>query len=143
MAISKKVRLIVSERANYCCEYCQCIAKFIPVPFVMEHIIPQVKGGSDKINNLAFSCHHCNGTKYNKTEAIDSITQKKIDLFHPRNDSWTEHFKWNDDFMKIIGITPKGRATIETLKLNRENVINHRMVLFLYGVHPPKHTFLE
>lgn len=45
--------------------------------------------------------------------------------------------------MKIIGITPKGRATIETLKLNRENVINHRMVLFLYGVHPPKHTFLE
>lgn len=90
MAISKKVRLIVSERANYCCEYCQCIAKFIPVPFVMEHIIPQVKGGSDKINNLAFSCHHCNGTKYNKTEAIDSITQKKsiysiLEMTHGQN----------------------------------------------------------
>lgn len=45
--------------------------------------------------------------------------------------------------MKIIGITPKGRATVETLQLNRENVINHRMVLFLFGTHPPKHTFSE
>lgn len=140
---TKKTRKIVSERADYCCEYCQCMATYIPVSFVMEHIIPKIKGGTDELDNLAFSCHHCNGAKYSKTKSLDSITNKMVSLFHPRVDDWKEHFEWSNDFLKIIGITATGRATVETLGLNREKVINHRNILFLYGEHPPKHTFSE
>ena len=38
MAIPKKIKKIVEQRAKGCCEYCQCVALYIPVPFTMEHI---------------------------------------------------------------------------------------------------------
>jgi len=41
-------------------------------------------------------------------------------------------------FTEVIGLTPTGRATIETLKLNRKGVINLRWALFAVGKHPPK-----
>ena len=140
MSITKSEKRQIAARANFCCEYCQCMSKFVPVPFVIEHIIPKVKGGTDTLDNLAFACHHCNGSKHAKTKAVDPLTDRIVELFHPRLNKWSTHFQWNDDFTKVIGLTPKGRATIKTLKLNREHVINHRNVLFLYGVHPPQHT---
>lgn len=126
MAISKKKRLLVTERAYYCCEYCQCMSEFIPVPFVMEHILPIVKGGTDELGNLAFACHHCNGAKYSKTTIWDEAAQQFIPLFHPRQNNWTTHFKWSDDFMEIISLTPIDRITINALGLNRDKVTNHR-----------------
>ena len=140
MSIPKKVRKEVKDRANGCCEYCLCIDKYVPVPFTMEHIIPKVKNGSNEKDNLAYACTHCNGAKYSKTTALDLLTNTTVPLFHPRQDKWKSHFKWNEDFSKIIGITPIGRATIETLQINRESVINLRMVLFPFGFHPPSHT---
>jgi hypothetical protein len=140
MAISKKIKKAVEQRAKGCCEYCQCVALYIPVPFTMEHIIPQVHGGSDDVDNLAFACGHCNGAKYSKIEAKDEITNSVVRLFHPRRDVWKNHFKWNEDFSKIIGITPTGRATVLTLNINREKVINFRLLLFPFGFHPPSHT---
>jgi len=50
---------------------------------------------------------------------------------------WSEHFVWSEDFTEIIGKTAKGRATIKTLKLNRQRVINLRRVLIFAGEHPP------
>lgn len=44
---------------------------------------------------------------------------------------------WSDDFTLIIGLTPTGRATIETLFLNREGVVNLRQLLYAIGKHPP------
>lgn len=140
MAISKNIKRIVKERAHGCCEYCQCLAKFVPVPFVIEHIIPQVKGGTDVLSNLAFSCHGCNGSKYDKTTALDPITNEVVSLYHPRRDDWKSHFIWSEDATRINGITPTGRATIIALHLNREELINFRSVLVLFGNHPPSHT---
>jgi hypothetical protein len=37
----------------------------------------------------------------------------------------------------LVGLTPTGRATVETLKLNREGLINLRRVLYVMGEHPP------
>lgn len=50
---------------------------------------------------------------------------------------WADHFVWNEDFSLIIGITPIGRATVETLQLNREGLVNLRKVLYPIGEHPP------
>jgi hypothetical protein len=46
-------------------------------------------------------------------------------------------FAWNADFTLIIGLTPTGRATVETLQLNREGLVNLRRVLCAMGEHPP------
>ena len=86
---------------------------------------------------MAYSCGGCNQFKYNKTESEDPINGELVPLFHPRADTWSDHFAWSDDFATIIGLTPTGRATIVALKINRETVQNLRKVLLLAKEHPP------
>jgi HNH endonuclease len=136
--INKKVRQIAFERAGFMCEYCLALLAYSPQPFNAEHIIPLSKGGSSDLENLACSCGGCNGIKYNKTEAADPIGGKIVPLFHPRQMSWYDHFTWSPDFLQIIGITEVGRATAETLNLNRIGLLNYRRALLKLGVHPPK-----
>jgi hypothetical protein len=102
----------------------------------MEHIIPLVSDGTNDLTNLAFSCGGCNGRKSVKMTGFDPITLQTVALFHPRQDRWRVHFRWNADFTRLEGITPTGRATIETLQLNRLGCVNLRFVLAPLGVHP-------
>ncbi len=57
-------KTVVAERAGWCCEYCRSQARFCPDPFVVEHVVPRSRGGSDDLSNLAFACQGCNGHKY-------------------------------------------------------------------------------
>ncbi len=135
--LHKELKYLVSTRANYLCEYCKSPANYSPAPFCMEHIIPQSKDGKTEQENLALSCFGCNNNKYNKTKGIDTTTGKSVSLFNPRKQNWNEHFAWNQDTTKIIGLTSIGRATVYTLKLNRQRLQNFRRLLFDAGEHPP------
>jgi len=101
--------------------------------------LPLSKSGKNTLDNLALSCQGCNNHKYNKVDAVDSVSGNTVPLFNPRKQDWLEHFAWNEDFSLIIGITAAGRATVEALKLNRKNLVNLRKVLYEVGEHPP-HT---
>jgi len=137
MKISASIRRKVEKRAGKLCEYCQSPLEFSSDPFSVEHIFPISKGGTDDLENLALACQGCNGHKSTKTEAFDAISQTIATFYNPRKDVWSEHFVWSEDFTEIIGKTAKGRATIKTLKLNRQRVINLRRVLIFAGEHPP------
>jgi hypothetical protein len=39
-------------------------------------------------------------------------------LFNPRMDRWETHFRWSEDWRKVIGRTPMGRATVAALAMN-------------------------
>ena len=136
--ISPKNRKEVIKRAKQLCEYCLAPANYAFHPFCVDHIIPTIKGGTGDLNNLAFSCQNCNGSKHTKIEGIDPLTQSLVDLFHPRKDNWIEHFIWDETGTVIIGISSCGRATIATLKMNIQPVKNIRFALVGIGVHPPK-----
>jgi HNH endonuclease len=136
--ISKKIKQLVFERAGFICEYCLALLAYSPQPFEAEHITPVSKSGGDDLENLACACGGCNGSKYNKTHAPDPFDGKIVPLFHPRQMSWYEHFVWSPDLMYVIGITATGRATIETLGLNRIGLVNFRRALLKLRVHPPK-----
>lgn len=138
MKISPATRKIVEERAEGLCEYCRCIQDFSPQPFVLEHIIPKSKNGTDDLENLAFACSACNNSKYDKTKGLDPVTRQTVMLFHPRKHRWEKHFMWNKDYTELIGLTKIARATIDTLKLNRERIVRIRKALYLLGKHPPK-----
>jgi HNH endonuclease len=127
----------IAQRAQGCCEYCISQADFSPDPFSIEHIVPIVKGGTDNLDNLALSCQGCNNRKYVSTEGIDPVTGNTAPLYHPRQHQWSDHFLWNENFTRMIGITPIGRATIERLNLNRVGVVNLREVLSQINRHPP------
>ena len=136
--ISLKIKTIVARRAGHICEYCRTSSAFSSSKFSVEHIVPRANGGSDSLDNLAYACQGCNNIKFTKTDALDPESNIPAPLFHPRNHNWAEHFCWDASLLRIIGLTPIGRATIQALKLNRKEVCNLRMVLFLIGEHPPQ-----
>jgi hypothetical protein len=136
--VTARQRKAVTERALGCCEYCQSQARFATQSFSIEHIIPRSRGGKNELKNLALACEGCNGHKHTKTEGYDPVAKKYVHLFHPRRHKWREHFCWNDDFTIVLGLTSVGRATVATLHLNREELVNLREVLHLVGKHPPE-----
>ena len=89
-------------------------------------------------DNLALSCQGCNSHKASRTEAIDPVTGSPVPLFNPRQQRWRDPFAWSEDHLSLVGLTPIGWATVETLRLNREGLVNMRRVLYAAGEHPPQ-----
>ena len=120
MTINKVVRQLVRERAKFLCEYCHSPEWSSADLFTLEHLLPQSKGGSDELNNLALACRRCNERRYNFTTGIDSETKLETPIFQPRQQVWAEHFIWTADGVKIVSLSPIGRATNNRLDLNDE-----------------------
>lgn len=135
--VTAQQKRIVIRQAQGCCEYCHSQLRFTNQSFSIEHIIPKSQRGQTTLDNLALSCQSCNNHKYTKTEGVDPVSGKIVLLYHPRQQQWTEHFAWNDDCTLIIGLTPTGRATVETLRLNKPGLVNLRRILYAAGEHPP------
>lgn len=95
-------------------------------------------GGPTIESNLALSCQGCNNHKSNKTTAADPLTGLETTLFNPRDQVWSEHFVWSDDYTTVEGLTATGRATVIALKLNREGLVNMRWALYAILEHPPE-----
>ena len=136
--ITGKERAEVTERANGLCEYCLSPVRFATQSFSVEHIHPRGKGGDNALDNLAFACQGCNGAKLVKTTGYDAFTKTTVPLYHPRQQRWMDHFAWSDGFLRIVGLTSVGRASIHEMKMNREPLRNLRMALRAIGQHPPK-----
>jgi|AntRauTorckE5430_2_1112549.scaffolds.fasta_scaffold06823_2 5-methylcytosine-specific restriction endonuclease McrA len=113
--IPKGDKETVKNRAKGYCEYCFSKEEFCPDPFSMEYIIPLAKKGTNSIDNLANSCQGCNNLKYTATEVLDNVTGDFFPVYNPRKHIWSEHFRWSENFLKIIGISAIGRVTVELL----------------------------
>ena len=137
-SLTAQQRAFVAERAGYCCEYCRSQLRFSPDPFSVEHVLPRSGGGPDTPDNLALACQGCNAHKYTATDAVDPASGERVPLYHPRSDTWNDHFVWSDDTSLIVGLSATGRATVAKLKLNRLGVVNLRRVLANMGEHPPR-----
>ena len=140
--VTAKMRQAVAERAKGYCEYCicpDCICPdcFLPQPFSIDHVFPKIRGGKTGFESLALICQGCNNHKYDKIVGLDPESQELTSLYDPRQQVWAEQFAWSSNFQKMIGLTSTGRATIATLKLNRDRVVNLRRVLSYSGNHPP------
>ncbi len=135
--VTAEQRLFVAERAKDCCEYCLSSAGFAASPYEVDHVIPISREGPTILDNLAWACRGCNLRKHDKTEAPDPEESTIVPLYNPRRQRWQDHFRWNEDYTIIIGLTPTGRATVETLQVNRKRLVNIREVLFAQKKHPP------
>jgi len=136
--VTAALRRVVRERAHDRCEYCRSPAEFATQSFTVEHITPRDAGGETVLDNLAWSCFGCNAHKHTATHAVDPETSEHVALFHPREEPWSTHFAWSADATGIVGTTPRGRATVEALHLNRAGLVNLRRVLVTCGAHPPR-----
>jgi hypothetical protein len=120
----------------YRCEYCHAPETVFNFPFEVEHILPQAHGGSDDLDNVALACHACNLFKSDFETGQDEASQAEVALFHPRRDSWEQHFGVDAERAEIVGITPIGRATVARLQMNRPQHITARRRWIQLGLFP-------
>jgi len=106
-------RQFVETRARGRCEYCRIPQTAVSARFYVEHIIAQQHLINDGPENLALSCDRCNFNKGPNLSSIDVDSSEIVVLFHPRRDTWQDHFVMHGAM--IVGRTPAGRATVRLL----------------------------
>jgi hypothetical protein len=117
MAVQGQLRRQVVQRARNRCEYCGLAQAGQEALFHIDHVKPSAAGGKTLSINLALACVSCSLRKAARQHAVDPQTARVVRLFNPRRDSWRLHFRWRG--VRLVGISPIGRATILALKLNR------------------------
>ena len=118
--IGLRIKAEVRERAHNVCEYCHLHQDDSPLAVLhVEHIIPKIHGGTDDLDNLALACIDCNLHKGTNLTGIDPQINEVTELFHPRRQSWSEHFEWQGIY--VMGKTATGRTTIRVLNMNSDD----------------------
>ena len=102
------------------------------MPFQVDHVVARKHHGGNLPENLACACLYCNSYKGPNLSGIDSVTRQIVPLFNPRESEWSEHFAWNRAWLN--GLTPEGRATLETLNINHHEALLVRENLLREGV---------
>jgi hypothetical protein len=110
--LDEQVRALAGDT----CEYCRLPQSASRLRFVLDHIVARQHGGQRVLQNLALCCGRCNRHKGPNISGIDPESRVMTRLFNPRQDEWSEHFKWDE--VTLVGLTPVGRATIAVLAIN-------------------------
>jgi hypothetical protein len=105
--------------------------------FHIEHVIPQCRGGVSDLENLVLACPGCNLHKAGRITAVDPVSGREVQLFHPLQQRWSEHFRFNG--YQIEGLTAVGRASVESLNLNHPRRRRIREVEETFDLFPPVH----
>src|SRR6266446_2610761 len=131
MAVDAGTRELVRRRASNRCEYCLLRQEHSRVTRHIEHIVAKQHGGRDDPDNLALACQRCNLQKSPNLTGIDPVSGQFQTLFHPRRDRWAEYFVLRG--VRIEGLTPAGRATVDVLAMNDARRLELRSVLLARG----------
>ncbi len=122
MAQAETFRRLVMARAGGACEYCRMLEAATGVTFHLEHVLPRSQGGATTLTNLALSCPGCNLAKSERTTGADESGRIQP-LFNPREFEswllgWHLHFTLDHESALIVPRTPRGEATVKTLRMN-------------------------
>ncbi|MBI4491552.1 MAG: HNH endonuclease [Chloroflexi bacterium] len=139
MPLDDNAKEAIKRNAGYRCEYCRMRGW----PLTIDHITPRstwtraLRQGQrpppfepDEACNTASACWDCNVIgKSERTSGEDPETGAKVPLFHPRRDTWEEHFEWVEDYNAIRGRSAIGRATVVALGMNLPHYVAQRRLL--------------
>ena len=135
-SIPAQLRRQVVLRAGDRCEYCGLAQDGQEATFHIDHIVPTAVRGSTTPDNLALACVSCSLRKEARRSGRDPQTGRTVSLFNPRRQKWANHFKW--DGFTVVGLTPTGRTTVASLRLNRSSILAIRAEESVRGRHPPR-----
>ncbi len=134
--MKRALEQLVWRRGGGHCEYCLIPQNRDRLPFEIDQIIARRHGGLTQADNLCLVCFACNHHKGPNVAGVDPWTGRVVLLFHPRRHTWSRHFRW--DGAVLVGLTPRGRATIAALKINLDYRVNFRLELIQEGIFPPR-----
>jgi hypothetical protein len=130
--MNEQLREQVRRRATDRCEYCRMPQSGTVLPHEIDHIRSQKHSGPSTLENLCWACALCNSYKGTDIAAYPPGSDAIVPLFHPRIDNWAAHFEWNGAVLR--GNTWTGAATVELLRINQAERIEHRRLLMSLGI---------
>ncbi|HET6883658.1 MAG TPA: HNH endonuclease signature motif containing protein [Pirellulales bacterium] len=133
--VPERLGRLVTKRAAGRCEYCRLAQEGQEATFHIDHIIPRSADGPTTSDNLALACVSCSLRKEARRSAIDPLSGRRVPLFHPRRQQWSDHFRW--DGTTVTPLTATGRATVAALQMNRPLILAIRAEEHHRGRHPP------
>jgi len=136
-SVPADLRRAVREHFDGRCAYCQSPEALVVVTFEVEHITPLSRGGAASAENLCLACPMCNRHKADRVSGIDPASGLEAPLFHPRLQAWPQHFDWDPPALRVVGLSATARATIQALRINRDEVVSVRELWVRLGKHPP------
>jgi len=92
-------------------------------------------GGSDSPDNLALAGASCSLRKGARSFFISPESGAKIPLFRLRKQQWDPHFFWQG--ILLNGRAKTGRASVESLKMNRSLILAIHNEEVRFRCHPP------
>ena len=132
--LSGELRLLVTQRADWRCEYCLLPEAVSLHRHEPDHIIPRQHGGRSVADNLAYACLRCNRHKGPNVGSFDPLTGELTAFFNPRQQRWDEHFRL--EMAEIVPLTPEARVTVRILRLNDADRVAERQALQNAGLYP-------
>jgi hypothetical protein len=98
-------------RDNFTCQY--CAKKLNSFDLTVDHVIPRVKGGKTKWENIVCSCYVCNSIKGHKTkmkpakmpvkpeywQLLDNARKMPIKI---PSETWIKYLGWNESLITVV-----------------------------------------
>jgi len=125
--MDETLRQFIRHRSGGICEYCQFAEENSFDPFQVDHIIAEKHRGPSVESNLAWSCFYCNTYKGPNVAGWIAETGAIVRLYHPRKDTWSDHFQWNGPM--LVNRSDVGSVTIDVLRMNHPDALAVRRVL--------------
>jgi HNH endonuclease len=135
LSVSLRAQIAGVDRGRCC--YCQTSEANSGLAMTHDHILPRALGGGNSFENVCLACHRCNECKSDRLNATDPLSGQDVQLFHPRQQVWAEHFRWSPDGTRVEGLTIVGRSTVEALRMNHPVIVVARSRWVMSGWHPP------
>jgi hypothetical protein len=124
--VSRALRDRVAAQARHRCGYCLTQQTVVGTPMELDHLIPEALGGRTEEANLWLACSLCNDAKNCRISALDPDSGVMVRLFNPREQAWSDHFRWSEYGDHVVALTSIGRATLDALNLNRPVLVQAR-----------------
>ena len=117
----------VQERYQYCCGYCGVSEAHAGGTLTVDHYQPRVSDGGEDADNLVYACIKCNQYKgeFWPTEADRKMGRR---VLHPLFDDLSQHIIENEQTAHLQALTNTGEFHIALLRLNRPQLIEHRLI---------------
>jgi hypothetical protein len=112
------------------CGYCGVGEVEAGGELTVDHHHPVSAGGDDAADNLVYCCPRCNGYKHDFVPNADDLKHGRR-ILHPLRDPIAAHLRLNAATGRLEPLTPTGIFHIELLRLNRPQLVEHRLAVRL------------
>ena len=132
----------VSNRFQRSCGYCGVTEITVGGELTIDHYRPRAAGGSDDQDNLVYACVRCNQYKgVFWPDSTDLAHGRRV--LHPGVDDISGDVVTDENTGYLHGLTPTGVFHIALLRLNRPQLVAHRLAEHLQRVFEEKTRLLE